>query len=201
MRTYEWITLDIYDPNSDQDMWDLLAVFDDIELEDYSDLLIKSHFPFIIRKQVEKKGDDVSTRYAEAIGFLFLVYDESMPDVLIMKYGIVKEERNKHFMSWTLHIFNHKLIGNTETAYEWKREYEKAMKGSLILHQVPINDPKLNRLAFANGRFLINDENYYYFVEGFGETFSDEEITNNIEKIQYLLDKEKEKVYFKRNNK
>ena len=66
MQRYEWITLNIYDPNSEQDTWDMSDVIGN------SDLLFKSYFPFLIRKQVEEKGEYYK-RYSIPIGYLFLV--------------------------------------------------------------------------------------------------------------------------------
>jgi len=191
MTKYEWITLDIYDPSSSQDIWDLSTVFDDSSLDQYMDLFMRSPFPFVIRKQLEEKGAGKSIRYAVPIGFLFLVLEDEKSDILFMTYGIIKEEREKGFMSWTLHIFNHKLIGNTETCYEWKRKYEKLINHYRVINRVLVNDVNLNRIAIKNGNFIMSDGDYNYYEETLAISLDDARIDDDIKKIKKLINEKK----------
>lgn len=173
MERYEWITLNLYDPNSQQDLWDMIEIFSDCSLSHYSDLLLRSYFPFIIRKQVEEKGHEYK-RYAEAIGYMFLFFENQDSDVLYLNYGLKRCERGKGFMSLSMHILNHKLIGNTDEWADWKREYEKIMNGFLIVNKVPIKDEFLNTLAIKYGNLVMSDDCYNYYEMSFAFSLSDE---------------------------
>lgn len=187
MARYEWITLDVYDPSSAQDQWDLSTVFDDDSLDQYMDLIMKSPFPFVIRKQVEEKESGRCNRYAIPIGFLFLVCVDEMSDILFMNYGIIKNEREKGFMDWSLHIFNHKLIGNTETYYQWKKDYEKLINDYVVINKVPISDNKLNSMALKNGNYVMSDDDYNYYEEGLAISLDADRVNYDIEKIKKLV--------------
>lgn len=177
MQRYEWITLNIYDPNSEQDTWDMSDVIGN------SDLLFKSYFPFLIRKQVEEKGEYYK-RYSIPIGYLFLVNENTDSNVLFLDYYIVPKERNKGFMNWSINILNQKLIGNTEEWADWKKEYETIMKSFIIINRVDIADEKLNRMALKNGNFIMADDVYNYYDVSLSLSLSDEDINSYKEAIE-----------------
>ena len=160
MEYYEWITLDIYDPESDQDYMDINYALIEDSCDRYSDLS-KVYFPFIIRKQIEEKGSFYK-RYAVPIGFLFLNSKEVYEDILFLECGLLLSEQNKKYMKKSIDIFIKKLRGETETEYEWKREYESLMKGFNIVASVPKNYLMLNHLCECVELVCTGLRNNYY---------------------------------------
>lgn len=160
MEYYEWITLDIYDPESDQDYMDINYALIEDACDRYSDLS-KVYFPFIIRKQIEEKGN-IYKRYAVPIGFLFLKANGIYDDILLVECGLILSEQEKKYMKQGLDIFNKKLNGETMTEYQWKREYESLMNNFNIVASVPINYSKLNHLCECAELVCMGVTNNYY---------------------------------------
>ena len=67
---YEWINLELFDYDNEQDWWDLINLFDKSSFEEYRDLPPSCPFVFLIQKYREEKGEIYSKKH-ETIGFIF----------------------------------------------------------------------------------------------------------------------------------
>lgn len=152
----EWLNLELLDYKNEKDIWDLINLFDDISLQQYSELPPKCPFVFLVQKYKEVNGN----KSHKPIGFIFLETKDINSDDLYIHFGITKNERNKGYMKQALYILNHKLIGNTMEQEEPLKDYEKILTSANVLAINEEDNPTVTHLL-TNNSYYINKQIYH----------------------------------------
>ena len=160
---YEWLNLELLDYKNKDDIWDLINLFEDGTLQEYSELPPRCPFVFLIQKYREVNGN----KSHKPIGFIFLESKDITSDDLYIHFGITKDERNKGYMKQALYILNHKLIGNTMEQEEHLKDYEKILTSSNIL-AINEKDNNIVKHLLQNNCYYINSKQQTYYM-GFNE--------------------------------
>lgn len=160
---YEWLNLELLDYKNKDDIWDLINLFEDGTLQEYSELPPRCPFVFLIQKYREVNGN----KSHKPIGFIFLESKDITSDDLYIHFGITKDERNKGYMKEALYILNHKLIGNTMEQEEHLKDYEKILTSSNIL-AINEKDNNIVKHLLQNNCYYINSKQQIYYM-GFNE--------------------------------
>ena len=160
---YEWLNLELLDYKNKDDIWDLINLFEDETLQEYSELPPRCPFVFLIQKYREINGN----KSHKPIGFIFLETKDITSDDLYIHFGITKEERNKGYMKQALYILNHKLIGNTMEQEEHLKDYEKILTSSNVL-AINEKDNDIVKHLLQNNCYYINSKQQVYYM-GFNE--------------------------------
>ncbi len=160
---YEWLNLELLDYKNKDDIWDLVNLFEDGTLQEYSELPPRCPFVFLIQKYREINGN----KSHKPIGFIFLETKDITSDDLYIHFGITKEERNKGYMKQALYILNHKLIGNTMEQEEHLKDYEKILTSSNVL-AINEKDNDIVKHLLQNNCYYINSKQQVYYM-GFNE--------------------------------
>ncbi len=160
---YEWLNLELLDYKNKDDIWDLINLFEDGTLQEYSELPPRCPFVFLIQKYREVNGN----KSHKPIGFIFLESKDITSDDLYIHFGITKDERNKGYMKQALYILNHKLIGNTMEQEEHLKDYEKILTSSNIL-AINEKDNNIVKHLLQNNCYYINSKQQIYYM-GFNE--------------------------------
>ncbi len=171
MEHYEWITMDIWDYNSDDDMLSMNEALQNDYKDEYSDMLDDSYFPYIVRRQIEEKGNNYK-RYSKPIGVLFLVIIDKVNNILLVETNFIDGENTLLNINECLNILRKKLNGETNTEYLWKKEYEGLMKNFTIISK---SDSSINNSLYGDyiGNYLNN--NYYILSYEQGMTLLEKE--------------------------
>lgn len=160
---YEWLNLELLDYKNKDDIWDLINLFEDGTLQEYSELPPRCPFVFLIQKYREVNGN----KSHKPIGFIFLETKDITSDDLYIHFGITKEERNKGYMKQALYILNHKLIGNTMEQEEHLKDYEKILTTSNVI-AINEKDNDIAKHLLQNNCYYINSKQQIYYM-GFNE--------------------------------
>lgn len=160
---YEWLNLELLDYKNKDDIWDLINLFEDGTLQEYSELPPRCPFVFLIQKYREINGN----KSHKPIGFIFLETKDITSDDLYIHFGITKEERNKGYMKQALYILNHKLIGNTMEQEEHLKDYEKILTSSNVI-AINEKDNDIAKHLLQNNCYYINSKQQIYYM-GFNE--------------------------------
>lgn len=153
---YEWLNLELLDYKNEEDIWDLVKLFDDNTLSSYSDLPPKCPFVFLIQKYQETNNN----RSHKPIGFIFLETKDITSNDLYLHFGITKKERGKGYMKQALYILNHKLIGNTMEHEKELKDYENILTRSNVIATNSDNEI-INHLLASNSYTKDYQNNYY----------------------------------------
>ena len=160
---YEWLNLELLDYKNKDDIWDLINLFEDGTLQEYSELPPRCPFVFLIQKYREVNGN----KSHKPIGFIFLETKDITSDDLYIHFGITKEARNKGYMKQALYILNHKLIGNTMEQEEHLKDYEKILTTSNVI-AINEKDNDIAKHLLQNNCYYINSKQQIYYM-GFNE--------------------------------
>ena len=155
---YEWLNLELLDYKNKADLWDLINLFKDGTLQEYSDLPPRCPFVFLIQKYREVNGN----KSHKPIGFIFLESKDITSDDLYIHFGITKEERNKGYMKEALYILKHKLIGNTMEQEDNLKDYEKILINSNIIAVDEKKNSIINHLLQMNSCTRDFNQKMYY---------------------------------------
>lgn len=155
---YEWLNLELLDYKNKADLWDLINLFKDGTLQEYSDLPPRCPFVFLIQKYREVNGN----KSHKPIGFIFLETKDITSDDLYIHFGITKEERNKGYMKEALYILKHKLIGNTMEQEDNLKDYEKILINSNIIAVDEKKNSIINHLLQMNSCTRDFNQKMYY---------------------------------------
>lgn len=153
---YEWLNLELLDYKDEEDIWDLVKLFENNSLCSYSELPPKCPFVFLIQKYQEVNGN----RSHQPIGFIFLETKNIASNDLYLHFGITKNERGKGYMKQALYILNHKLIGNTMEQDEQLKDYEEILTRSNVIATKSDNEI-VNHLLINNSYHMDYQNNYY----------------------------------------
>ncbi len=164
MARYEWITLDLLDPNNKEEFHELNSLF--FEEEDFLpfiDYNMNSPFVFLIHQHIEIK-EHYYKKTRKAIGFVFLhsFTNPILDSSLELFIGINKSNRHRGFMNWALEILNYKMLGFTTEENLEKKEYELGLKDYQIFCSLASNS-YLNASFLRNGKLInvSNDQKRY----------------------------------------
>ena len=155
---YEWLNLELLDYKNKADLWDLINLFKDGTLQEYSDLPPRCPFVFLIQKYREVNGN----KSHKPIGFIFLESKDITSDDLYIHFGITKEERNKGYMKQAVYILKHKLIGNTMEQEDNLKDYEKILINSNIIAVDEKKNSIINHLLQMNSCTRDFNQKMYY---------------------------------------
>ena len=155
---YEWLNLELLDYKNKADLWDLINLFKDGTLQEYSDLPPRCPFVFLIQKYKEVNGN----KSHKPIGFIFLETKDITSNDLYIHFGITKEERNKGYMKEALYILKHKLIGNTMEQEDNLKDYEKILLNSNIIAVDEKKNSIINHLLQMNSCTRDFNQKMYY---------------------------------------
>lgn len=167
----EWLNLELLDYQNEEDIQDLVKLFEDNSLCSYSELPPKCPFVFLIQKYQEINGNKSHI----PIGFIFLAAKDVTSNDLYIYFGITKNERGKGYMKQALYILNHKLTGNTMEQDEKLKNYEEVLVRSNVIAASSDNNI-INHLLISNSYYKDHKDNYYL---GFKEERQKKKILTN----------------------
>lgn len=132
------INLRLFDMNSNNDMWDLIDIFEDMSLNEFIEDNAFAKYIYFIRE------DDKN------IGFIYLLQYKNS-NIYNLRYGIIKEKLNKNYIYTVLTLIRDKIKN-------------KELENILIVTSVNKNSNYIGIVSSFGNLIYSNDLINYYNV-------------------------------------
>ena len=158
MAVYQWVTLELFDKDNADDLWDLATIFEEIDLMKHTDDIEKSPFIFLIQEYTKRENEERENGiFHDTKGVILLRQPNEKQKVLDLYCETKRKERNKHYMDFALFILNHKQLGNTTEQELPLIEYEQKLKDYQIIAITEEKDQVMKHLLTRH-----SDKSIYY---------------------------------------